>query len=108
MAGADNRKDARVPLAAKVQIKTEGLDKFIEKFSANVSRGGIFIRTPQPLPMGKEIHLTVVVPGGNALIEAKGKVTWVRPTPDPKTGEPAGMGIQFTELAGDSENVLEQ
>src|SRR6185295_2815340 len=104
----DRRKDARVPLAARVQIKTEGLDKFIQKFSGDISRGGMFIKTPSPLPIGKEVHLTVVAPGGTHLIEAKAKVTWIREKPDPKTGEPAGMGVQFAELAEGSAEVLDK
>src|SRR5205085_2189664 len=98
MAGPeDRRKDTRVPLAARVQIKTEGLDKFIQKFSGDISRGGIFIKTPTPLPLGKEVHLTVVAPGGTHLIEAKGKVTWIRDVSKATPTEPAGMGIQFAE-----------
>ena len=83
MGGIDNRKETRVPLAAKVQIKTEGLEKFIDKFSGNISRGGIFIKTPTPLPLGKEIHFTVVMAGGTQLIDARGTVNWVRAQPDP-------------------------
>src|SRR4051812_39424742 len=98
MSGPESRKDQRVPLAAKVQIKTEGLEKFIEKFSGNISRGGIFIKTPQPLPVGKEVVITVVVPGGTQLIEARGTVSWTRPAYDPVSQEPAGMGIRFTQL----------
>lgn len=108
MAGEENRKDERVPLAAKVQIKTAGLEKFIEKFSGNISRGGIFIKTPTPLPIGKEIAFSVVIPGGTQLLEAAGKVTWVRKVADPVSGEPAGMGIQFVTLGPGSEKVLEQ
>src|SRR5688500_18593823 len=108
MAGEENRKDTRVPLAAKVQIKTEGLEKFIEKFSGNISRGGIFIKTPTPLPIGKEIAFSVVGSSGMQLIEAQGKVTWIRKVADPVSGEPAGMGIQFTNLGPGSEKVLEQ
>ncbi|HVO30549.1 MAG TPA: TIGR02266 family protein [bacterium] len=106
MAGPSDRKDQRVPLAARVQIKTEGLEKFIQKFSGDISRGGMFIKTPTPLPIGKEIHLSVVVPGGTHLIEAKAKVTWVRTTTNER-GEPPGMGIQFTSLGDGSEAVLE-
>src|SRR5205814_1885715 len=107
MAGPESRKDQRVPLAAKVQIKTEGLEKFIEKFSGNISLGGIFIKTPQPLPVGKEVVITVVLPGGDKLIEARGTVTWTRPAHDPHSGEPAGMGIRFNKLAEGSEKTLE-
>src|SRR4051812_10647382 len=107
MAGPESRKDQRVPLAAKVQIKTEGLEKFIEKYSGNISRGGIFIKTPQPLPIGKEVLLTVVIPGGSQLIEARGTVSWTRPANDPHSGEPAGMGIQFTSLGDGSDKILD-
>src|SRR5438270_13977880 len=107
MSGPESRKDQRVPLAAKVQIKTEGLEKFIEKFSGNISKGGIFIKTPQPLPVGKEVLLTVVVPPGTQLIEARGVVSWTRPANDPHSGEPAGMGIRFTTLSEGSEKILD-
>ena len=49
----DTRKDPRAKvLTMTVRYKSATLDEFIEHHSYDVSRGGMFIKTPSPFPPG--------------------------------------------------------
>jgi uncharacterized protein (TIGR02266 family) len=62
-------------------------------FILNLSEGGVFIQTDEPLPVNSEILIRLFIPPRIKLLgEFTGKVAWVN------TGEsplPKGMGIQF-------------
>ena len=105
MPGPENRQDPRLPHGTEVQVENEG--EFVEKFSGNVSRGGIFVKTPRPLPVGREVVLKIALAGGGYL-EAEGTVTWSRIDEDPQTGEPPGMGIKFKQIGPGIEVLLDR
>jgi len=101
----ENRQKTRVPLDTEVQVDNEGA--FVEKFAGNVSRGGIFVKTPRPMPVGREVVLKIALAGGGYL-EVEGVVTWIREDEDPKTGEAAGMGIRFKQLGAGIEVIVDR
>ena len=45
----------RTPVTLKIKFKSANIDQFIERYSVDVSRGGIFIRTKEPLPVGTQL-----------------------------------------------------
>ncbi len=49
MVETENRKDERTPVTLKIKFKSETLAQFVERYSVDVSHGGIFIRTKDPL-----------------------------------------------------------
>jgi type IV pilus assembly protein PilZ len=94
--GDDRRKDSRFNVNIKVDYSTQGM--FVSNYVTNLSKGGVFIQTDDPLPLQSQINLTFTLPEFNIKIEAKGKVTW---TYDIKKGTSTiipGMGIRFTDL----------
>lgn len=88
-----DRRQPRLPIALEVAYRTAGA--FLVSYSINLSKGGIFIETAQPLQPGEAVTLRFDVPGAGAL-EVVGVVAWVR-TGNPD-GLPDGMGVQFDEL----------
>ena len=49
----DTRKDRRVKIVSlNVRYKSATVDEFIENHAHDVSRGGIYIKTAQPVPPG--------------------------------------------------------
>jgi uncharacterized protein (TIGR02266 family) len=103
---ADLRKHPRVSLSAKVLLETaEGVS---ERWSENLSVGGIFIAMAQPLPLATAVRVTVIqMPASETLFSAAGTVAWIRP----KVGfdsVPSGIGIEFTELSDASRAVIER
>lgn len=72
---------------------------------ANVSRGGAFVRTAEPLAPGRRVLLEFELPGGRPL-EAIGRVAWTRRVLAPlERDNEAGIGIEF--LGGPSEQFHE-
>ena len=63
--------------------------------SANLSRGGVFVHTTEPIAPGRRILLELDLPGGEAL-EAIGRVAWTKTVLAP-TGErgESGIGVKF-------------
>lgn len=90
-----DRRHARVPITLAVGYRTAGA--FLVSYSINLSKGGIFIETTEPLEIGTPLELKLEVPGlGN--LKLHGVVAWVRKAP---LGElPPGMGVRFESLDG--------
>jgi molecular chaperone DnaK len=103
----EKRKDTRVPVGLTVKLGYGSLDEFIERHALNISRGGIFIRTRDPKPIGTPVTFAIELKGGEKVIRGKGVVTWTTPPSAP--GEPAkapGMGVKFTELDQESRGLV--
>src|SRR5260370_33806458 len=88
------RRPARVPIPLAVTYRTAGA--FLVSYSINLSKGGIFIETTEPLEVATPLELKLEVPGmGN--LKLHGVVAWVRAAP---SGElRPGMGVRFESLA---------
>lgn len=87
----DRRSDPRVPIALKVEYKR--LNSFFADYTKNISRGGTFIRTKNPLAIGTEFMFHLQVPTLEKPLMIKGKVMWI--VPDGGEDKEPGMGIGF-------------
>src|SRR5437899_9069606 len=98
-----DRRQPRLPISLAVEYRTAGA--FLVSYSINLSKGGIFIESAQPLPPGEHVTLRFDVPGAGDL-EVEGVVAWVRTgSPD---GLPDGMGVQFGELDARYGDVIDE
>lgn len=93
MTASGHRKDSRLPARFQVSYRTQGA--FLVSYSVNLSKGGIFIESDTPLPIGTDVSLTLDVPETGP-IELMGQVAWVRIAS--ADGMPDGMGVQLREL----------
>jgi uncharacterized protein (TIGR02266 family) len=75
------------------------------EWSANVSRGGLFIPTPEAILPGRRVLVEVTLPGGET-IEAVGRVAWTRRSARLDAAD-AGIGLQFVGAAAESIARLE-
>ena len=106
---ADKRKEKRTPITLKIKFKSGSLDQFVERYSVDVSQGGIFIRTKDPLPIGTKLRFEFQLQDASSLITGEGSVVWVRKPDTTHTGVAApGMGVHFDKLTGPSQQVLER
>src|SRR5438477_9257649 len=98
----------RTPVTLKIKFKSATLDQFIERYSVDISRGGIFIRTKEPLAVGTPLKFEFQLQDASSLIGGDGTVVWTR-EPDPsRTGLAPGMGVRFDKLTGPSQLTLEK
>jgi type IV pilus assembly protein PilZ len=92
-AGSGDRRDgSRAPIELKVEYRR--LNAFFADYTKNISRGGTFIATNRPLPIGTEFIFKLSVPGLEHPIELRGRVRWIIDEGDP-AGRAPGMGIRF-------------
>src|SRR4051812_10804400 len=87
-AGIEGRTSPRAPIELKVDYKK--LNSFFADYTKNISKGGTFIKTKKPLPIGTRFLFKLTVPQREAPFELLGEVVWSK-----ADGEEPGMGIRF-------------
>jgi len=105
----DKRSGRRAPTGLLLKLSYGTVDEFVEKFASNVSRGGFFVRTREPRPVGTPLSFELRLAGGEAVLKGQGIVRWVQEEkPGAHPPVPAGMGVQFTALDDGSREVVER
>ena len=99
------RDSRRVPLETRVQFKFDRFDGFISEYSANISPGGLFLRTRVPQPPGTVLDFEFRLGDGFELIRGRGEVVWNR-LEDEGAARPAGMGLRFLSLGEGSKELI--
>lgn len=91
----EKREHIRAPIELKVEYKK--LNTFFADYTKNISKGGTFIKTERPLPVGTEFLFRLVIPRLESPFEIRGVVVWINDTEKqahPEVEE-LGMGIRF-------------
>jgi len=115
---ATRRRHERIDSAIPVRISTIEPEKdpwtgrpffrSLQETCANVSRGGVFIKTEEPLDPGRRILVEIHLPSGRPL-EAIGRVAWVKRVLNPNRSEnESGIGIEFLGGASDELRALDE
>src|SRR5262249_47094711 len=94
----------------RIKLKYPDVETFIQKYAVNISRGGIFIATKQPKPVGTLVKFEFLLANAEqtSLIRGEGQVQWTREY-DPATPTKAhGMGVKFNRLDPDSQAVVDR
>ena len=102
---ASGRRLTRVPIQLEVEYRTSG--NFLVAYSTNISKGGLFLQTTQPPPIGQTVKLRVKAPGIDEVVEVEGVVAWVRETQTPD-GHPPGFGVEFGQSGGKFGTVVDR
>jgi uncharacterized protein (TIGR02266 family) len=90
----------------RVRLRYAAFETFIEKFAPNVTRGGVFLASRTPFPVGTAFSFEIQLAGGEVALAGEGKVTWVKAF-DPAAPQKAhGMGVQFLTLDPPSRETL--
>ena len=95
-ASFDRRLNLRVPLGVPVSFRSG--QTIATAVTTNLSRGGLAIRTLNPLSPGARVDLKVRLPGRSE-IEVRGRVVWA----DKKVG----MGIQFEKVSPADQRAID-
>jgi type IV pilus assembly protein PilZ len=97
----ERRAGNRRPIELKVEYKR--LNTFFADYTKNISRGGTFIKTSRPLPVGTEFLFKLFVPGRPEPLTIHGEVQRIVTNKDVDgDGTPdEGMAIRFVYREGD-------
>jgi uncharacterized protein (TIGR02266 family) len=104
----NTRQGKRTPVTLKIKFKSETLDQFIERYAVDVSQGGIFIRTKEPLAVGTQMKFEFQLRDASPLIAGEGTVVWTRENDPSRPAIAPGMGVRFDRLADGSQGILER
>ncbi len=108
LADPNTRQGKRTPVTLKIKFKSETLEQFIERYAVDVSQGGIFIRTKEPLAVGTQMRFEFQLRDTSPLIAGEGTVVWTRENDPSRPAIAPGMGVRFDRLAEGSQQVLER
>src|SRR5262245_51447349 len=98
----------RTPTTLKIKFKSVSIEDFIERYSVDVSRGGIFIRTKKPLDVGTPLKFEFQLQDGTTIMNGDGTVAWARGEEVARPSAAPGMGVRFDRVAGSSLLVLDR
>lgn len=94
----ESRRDQRKPLRLALNYRDVTGGNFLFEYSKNISKGGIFIETRTPLPVGVVLTIRFPIPGHEE-VEVEGEVVWVNPFREGEANPNPGMGIQWKKLS---------
>jgi Tfp pilus assembly protein PilZ len=100
----ENRHEKRVK--KNLLVYSDNGDFDLLGVSANISKNGVFIESPNPIHINSEIEVVIAV--DNELFKLKGEVEWLKGPEDKHPDHiPAGMGIRITEAPAEYLNYVE-
>ncbi len=116
--GIERRVHPRIPLNLPVRISTIDPETDVatrrpffrasREWCANVSRGGVFIRTEEPFSPGRRVLIELTLPDGRA-IDSVGRIAWIkRPLARSEQPDAEGIGIEFLGARSEDLAALER
>jgi len=91
-----------------VRYKSATVDEFIEHHSHDVSRGGIFIKTPSPFLPGTLLKFEIRIADDKPMLQGVGRVVWKREAAGAGPDKPAGMGVKFIKVDEASRALIDR
>ncbi len=97
--GADNRRgdDLRVRVGLRLRFHT--MDQLVLAFTGDLSRGGMRLNSPKPLPVGSEVDVTLALPDGGPEVVVHCQV--MSTSAREGEGEGCAIGVRFMEPDGE-------
>ncbi len=107
---AERRTSHRFDKVFQVEISSEIFGSYV-CVARNVSAGGIFLETFDPLPLGSEVRVHFEIPDSSGEVVAIGEVKnhyYLNYQQDGVPRSLMGMGVRFKGFEEDSEQTLER
>ncbi|MFO8057898.1 MAG: TIGR02266 family protein [bacterium] len=101
----EKRKYPRVPISVRVVNITSG--NFSYYLATNISRGGMFLKSAEPLAEGTDLTLQFELPDQEKKIQLKARVLRNQKSA-PGFPHPSGMGVKFTELEDQDKAAIQK
>ncbi|MCP3137025.1 TIGR02266 family protein [Pyxidicoccus xibeiensis] len=101
--GKDSRRNGRVRMHTSIDMRSDS--NFFTGFSMDISEGGVFIATVDPVARGTQVELDFTLPGGRPM-KVTGVVRWVRESNSRTPELMPGVGVQFTGLPAEVANAI--
>jgi uncharacterized protein (TIGR02266 family) len=93
----NRRMNLRLAIGVPVTYRTE--ETLAGAVTLDVGKGGLAIRTMNPLPKGTAVQVKFKLPGLAAEIDASGRVAW--------SDQKVGMGVQFEQVSSSHQRTID-
>ncbi len=100
------REHQRYEVTIPVDCSTKHV--FVANHVSNISRGGLFLRSDDPLPLNAEVALILRLPEAGQSIRALGRVVWNYDLKKGTSRIVPGSGIRFVEMSPADRVMLER
>jgi len=99
---------SRAPrLEYELPVAYRTVSGFVTDWAVNISRGGLFINTQKPLPVGTLVKLIISLPGTQFPFDLTGRVTRVNEEHIAPNQVP-GMAVEFVDVDDEKRLRLEE
>ncbi|MGA9520053.1 MAG: TIGR02266 family protein [Myxococcaceae bacterium] len=88
-------------------VAYKSVDGFITDWATNISRGGIYINTRKPHPVGSLVRLIISLPDTAFPFDLAGRVMRINEFDNPSNQVP-GMAIEFVDVDEDKRSRIER
>jgi len=97
------------PRAQRVlSVKYQDRKAFLQAYTANISKGGLFIKTDNFLNPGNQFLLRLQLSHLSKSLEIQCEVVWARKRESSQPDLPPGMGVKFTRISKTDYQILKQ
>ena len=100
----NQRRSSRLQHELPVAYRSVG--SFLTDWATNISQGGLFINTRNPLPVGTLVKILIQLPVAAFPVDLNGRVTRVAEF-DNQANVVPGMGIEFTDVDSSKKEQIE-
>ncbi len=106
MAKAPENKRRATRLHHELPVAYRTVGSFLTDWATNISQGGMFINTRNPLAVGTQVKIIIQLPNAEFPFEIIGRVTRVTEYDNHANMVP-GMGIEFTDIDAAKRDKIE-
>lgn len=90
-----------------IQVGVASDHRLFVGLTSNISTGGLFIATDEPVKKGDNVEVRFSIPGANHVFQKTATVCWTRPFDNDGTSRTkAGCGVQFNDLSEEEARIL--
>jgi len=100
--GIERRQDERLDGVIQVEFEDHLLAETV-----NISGGGVFIRTNDPIDLEEQFYLKLHIPDGQEPAEVLCKVVWTNKYGKESDDLPRGMGVKFIKIKAQDKKRIE-
>ena len=102
---ADRRESVRLP--SRIRLEYESYGELAPCLMTSMSRGGVFVAAPTPLPIGTKLTLRIDIQERDGAVEVPGEVVSHNLAADLKSEE-RGMGVRFGALSDEQQRAVDE
>jgi hypothetical protein len=105
--GEDTKSGAsQKSVVLRLKLKYDSISTFLDRFSPNIGRSGIFLHSKTPRPVGTEIRFELLLANDEPMIVGVGVVKDVMGPGTAYPERPSGMLLEFSKVTRQSREVI--